>query len=214
VNSHTKAIAAKEKFKEEIVPIELKDKNGNLVELMDSDEGPRKDTTFESIAKLKPAFSKDGTVTAGNAPGLNDGAAALVVMELDEAKKLGLKPLAKITSYATAGRDPQDLFFTPADAINMVMSKLNITDINYFDLIEVNEAFAAQILTNGKDLKWDWNKVNVNGGSIALGHPIGASGARILVTLLYELKRSKKKTGIASLCLGGGNAVALSVEMI
>lgn len=214
LNSHKKAIAAREKLKEEITPIELKDRKGNVIEMLHYDEGPRADTTMESLAKLKPAFTKDGTVTAGNAPGLNDGAAALLVMSLEKANELKLKPIAKITAYATSGKDPKDLFYAPADAIRMVMKKLNIKNINDFDLIEVNEAFSAQILANGKELEWDWNKVNVNGGAVAMGHPIGASGARILVALLYELKRRNLKTGIAALCLGGGNAVALSVEMV
>jgi len=213
-HSHRKAIAAREKMKEEIVPLEIKDKKGNVLEVMDFDESPRADTKMESLAKLKPAFTKDGTVTAANAPGLNDGAAALVLMSMEKALELKVKPLARVTAYATAGRDPKDLFYAPADAIRKVVNKLQLRDVNDFDLIEVNEAFAAQILANGKELKWDWNKVNVNGGAVASGHPIGASGARLLVTLVYELRRRNLRTGLASLCLGGGNAVALSVHMI
>jgi acetyl-CoA C-acetyltransferase len=213
LHSHRKAIAAREKFKEEITPVEIKNKKGVTTEIMTIDEGPRDDATIESLAKLKPAFSKDGTVTAGNAPGVNDGAAALVVMSEGRARDLKLSPLARITAYATAGREPRDLFYAPVDAIRRVLAKLRFNDVNAFDVIEVNEAFSAQILANGKQLQWDWSKVNVNGGAVALGHPIGASGARILVTLLHELRRRKGKTGLASLCLGGGNAVALAVEM-
>lgn len=214
VDSHKKAVAAKEKLKEEMVPIEIKDRKGKVLEVMDIDESPRGDTTLESLQKLRAAFTKDGTITAGNAPGLNDGAAALVLMNKEKALDLGLNGMAKITAYATSGRVPEELFYAPADAIKMVMKKLDVNDINYFDLIEINEAFSAQVLANGKDLGWDWDRVNVNGGSVALGHPIGASGSRILVTLLYELKRRNLRRGVAALCLGGGNAVALSVEMI
>jgi len=213
VDSHKKAVAAKEKLKEEIVPIEIKDRKGRVTETMDSDESPRADTSFESLQKMRPAFNKDGTITAANAPGLNDGAAAVVLMSKEKAEQLGVKGMAKITAYATSGTEPKDLFYAPIEAIKMVMKKLDV-DIDYFDLIEINEAFSAQVLADGKELKWDWDKVNVNGGSVALGHPIGASGTRILVTLLYELKRRNLKRGLASLCLGGGNAVALSVEML
>ena len=214
IASHKKALAAKEKFREEIVPITIKDRKGKIIETMDVDECPREDTSLEVLMKLKPAFTPDGTVTAGNAPGLNDGAAAVVMMSADKAQSMKLHPLAKITAYASAGRDPKDLFYAPIDAIKKIMTKLSINDIDDFDLIEVNEAFASQILADGKELQWNWNKVNVNGGAIALGHPIGASGARIVVTLLYELHRRKQKKGLASLCLGGGNAVALAVEMM
>ncbi len=214
VRSHQKAIAARERFKEEITPVEIKDKKGTVTEVVDVDESPRSDTKMESLGKLKSAFSKDGTVTAGNAPGVNDGAAALVVMSEKRADELSVKPLARISAYATAGRDPQDLFYAPADAIRCILGKLHMNSVNAFDLIEVNEAFSAQILANGKELQWDWDKVNVNGGAVALGHPIGASGARILVTLLHELRRRGGRTGLASLCLGGGNAVALAVEML
>lgn len=214
VDSHKKALVAVEKLKEEMVPIEIKDRKGKILDVMDVDESPRGDTTLESLQKLRAAFTKDGTITAGNAPGLNDGAAALVLMSKEKALDLGLKGMAKITAYATSGRVPEELFYAPADAIKMVMKKLDVNDINYFDLIEINEAFSAQVLANGKDLGWDWDRVNVNGGSVALGHPIGASGSRILVTLLYELKRRNLKRGVAALCLGGGNAVALSVEML
>jgi len=176
------------------------------------DESPRKDTTPETLAKLKPAFRKDGgSVTAGNAPGLNDGASALVVSSLAFAKANGLSPLARITGYATGGGEPRDLFFAPVLAVRMLLSRTN-TRIQDYDLIEANEAFAVQALADGRELGWDWNRVNVNGGAVALGHPIGASGARVLTTLLYALRDRGGSTGLATLCLGGGNAVALSVE--
>jgi acetyl-CoA C-acetyltransferase len=176
------------------------------------DESPRKDTSPETLAKLKPAFRKEGgTVTAGNAPGLNDGASALVVSSLAFAKANGLSPLARITGYATGGGEPRDLFFAPVLAVRSLLSKTN-SRIQDYDLIEANEAFAVQALADGRELGWDWNRVNVNGGAVALGHPIGASGARVLTTLLYALRDRGGSTGLATLCLGGGNAVALSVE--
>jgi len=162
---------------------------------------------------LKPAFEKDGTVTPGNAPGLNDGASALVVTSLAFANAHGLKPLAKVTAYATGGGEPKDLFFAPIVAVQSLMKKAG-TKIGDYDLIEANEAFAVQALADGKALGWDWRRVNVHGGAIALGHPIGASGARVLTTLLYGLKQYGKAAGLATLCLGGGNAVALSVEVM
>lgn len=214
LKSHQKAIAAMDagKFNAEIVPVEIKDRKGNIV-VVDKDEGPRRDTSLEKLAKLPPVFEKDGMVTAGNAPGLNDGASALVIMSAEKAHSLGIEPMAVITGYAVAGTAPKDLFYAPVFAVRKLMEKLGINDIDYFDLIEVNEAFAAQVLADGKELGWDWERVNVHGGAIALGHPIGASGARILTTLLYAMKDRGAKTGLATLCLGGGNAVALSVEM-
>ena len=214
LKSHQKAIAAMDagKFNAEIVPVEIKDRKGNIV-VVDKEEGPRRDTSLEKLAKLPPVFEKDGVVTAGNAPGLNDGASALVIMSAEKAHSLGIEPMAVITGYAVAGTAPKDLFYAPVFAVRKLMEKLGINDIDYFDLIEVNEAFAAQVLADGKELGWDWERVNVHGGAIALGHPIGASGARILTTLLYAMKDRGAKTGLATLCLGGGNAVALSVEM-
>jgi len=211
--SHRKAVQAIEtgKFAAEIVPVEVTGKGG--VTVVAQDEGPRKDTSVATLAKLKPAFQKDGTVTAGNAPGLNDGASALVVSSLAFAKVNGIKPLAKITAYATGGGEPKDLFFAPIEAVKNLLHKAG-TDISHYGLIEANEAFAVQALADGKALGWDWNRVNVNGGAIALGHPIGASGARVLTTLLYAMRDRNAATGLATLCLGGGNAVALSVEAL
>ncbi len=214
VNSQTKAAAAIKagKFKNEIFPIEVPQGKGNP-KIYDFDEGVRGDTTMEKLAKLKPAFQKDGIVTPGNAPGLNDGSSAVIVSSMEYAEKHGHKPLAKIVDYTSAGVDPKELFFAPIFAIRKLMAKMNV-DINYWDLIEANEAFAAQCLADGNELKWDWARVNVNGGAIALGHPIGASGARILATLIYALKDRGLKRGLATLCLGGGNAVALAIEMM
>jgi acetyl-CoA C-acetyltransferase len=211
--SHRKAVAAQEggKFAAEIVPVEVSGKGG--VTTVASDESPRKDTSIESLAKLKPVFKKDGSVTAGNAPGLNDGASALVVTSLAFAKAHGLKPKARITCYATGGGEPRDLFFAPIFAVQNLM-KLAGTTIGQYDLIEANEAFAVQAIADGRALGWDWDRVNVNGGAVALGHPIGASGARVLTTLLYALEDRQRRSGLATLCLGGGNAVALSVERI
>jgi len=205
LQSHKKAVAAMEacRFKAEIVPVETVSK----------DEGPRADTSLEKLSALKPSFQKDGTVTPGNAPGLNDGASALVVTSLAFAKAHGLTPMAKITGYATGGGEPKDLFFAPIVAVQNLMKKTGTT-ISDYDLIEANEAFAVQALADGRALGWDWSRVNVHGGAVALGHPIGASGARVLTTLLYALKHYGKKTGLATLCLGGGNAVALSVETL
>ena len=213
LQSHQKAVAAMEgcKFRDEIVPVEVQSKTGPS--LIEKDEGPRKDTTPEALARLKPAFQKDGTVTAGNAPGLNDGASALVITSLAFAKTHGLKPLGRITAYATGGGEPRDLFFAPIVAVQNLL-RLTHGSIADFDLIEANEAFAIQALADGRALGWDWDRVNVHGGAIALGHPIGASGARVLTTLLYALKDRHAKTGLATLCLGGGNAVALAVEAL
>lgn len=212
-DSHQKAVAAIEagRFKAEIVPVDVVSRKGTTV--IDTDESPRKDTSLEALAKLKPAFEKVGSVTAGNAPGLNDGASALVVASLAYAKAKGLTPMARITGYATGGGDPRDLFFAPILAVQNLMQKTGVA-IGHYDLIEANEAFAVQALADGRALGWDWDRVNVNGGAIALGHPIGASGARVLTTLLYAMRDRKAKTGMATLCLGGGNAVALSVEAV
>ena len=211
--SHQKAVAAMEAchFKAQTVAVEIPGKKGPT--LVEKDEGPRKDTTLEALAALKPSFEKDGTVTAGNAPGLNDGASALVVASLAFAKAHGLTPLARITGYATGGGEPKDLFFAPIVAVRNLMARAK-AQISDYDLIEANEAFAVQALADGRALGWDWDRVNVHGGAIALGHPIGASGARVLTTLLYALRDRKKSTGLATLCLGGGNAVALSVEVM
>jgi acetyl-CoA C-acetyltransferase len=211
--SHQKAVAAMEacRFSEEIVAVEVKAKSGTTK--IEKDEGPRKDTSLEALGKLKPAFLKDGSVTAGNAPGLNDGASALVVASLAFAKAHGLKPLARVAAYATGGGEPKDLFFAPIFAVQNLMKQAGTT-IGQYDLIEANEAFAVQAIADGRALGWEWDRVNVNGGAIALGHPIGASGARVLTTLLYAMKDRHKATGLATLCLGGGNAVALSVERI
>ncbi|MDZ4862425.1 MAG: acetyl-CoA C-acetyltransferase [Gemmatimonadota bacterium] len=213
LGSHQKAVAAQEagRFAAELLPVGIAGKGGTV--MVDRDEGPRKDSTLESLAKLKPAFQKDGSVTAGNAPGLNDAASALVVASLAFAKAHGLTPLARITAYATGGGEPKDLFFAPILAVQALMKKTGTT-ISDYDLIEANEAFAVQAIANGRGLGWDGDRVNVNGGAIALGHPIGASGARVLTTLVYAMKDRRKSTGLATLCLGGGNAVALSVELI
>ncbi|OLC02418.1 MAG: acetyl-CoA acetyltransferase [Gemmatimonadetes bacterium 13_1_40CM_4_69_8] len=211
--SHQKAVAAMAacRFKAETVPVEIPGKQGPTV--IEKDECPRADTTPDALAALKPSFEKDGTVTPGNAPGLNDGASALVVTSLAFAKAHGLTPIARVTAYAAGGGEPKDLFFAPIVAVQNLMAKAR-TKISDYDVIEANEAFAVQALADGRALGWDWDRVNVNGGAIALGHPIGASGARVLTTLLYALKDRKQTTGLATLCLGGGNAVALSVEML
>jgi acetyl-CoA C-acetyltransferase len=208
--SHQKAVSATEtkRFAAEILPVEVKGKTPTVVS---ADESPRKDTTPDTLARLKPAFRKEGTVTAGNAPGLNDGASALVVCSQAFAESHGIEVMARITNYATGGGEPRDLFFAPIVAVQNLMCKAG-TSINDYDLIEANEAFAVQALADGKGLNWDWNRVNVNGGAVALGHPIGASGARVLTTLLYSMKDREASTGLATLCLGGGNAVALTVE--
>lgn len=196
-------------FKDEIVPVVIKNKKGEFI--FDTDEYPRTGTTIEGLAKLKPAFKKDGTVTAGNASGLNDGAAALVIMSGEKAKELGIKPLAKIVSYGSAGLDPAIMGYGPFYATKAALEKANLK-VEDLDLIEANESFAAQCLAVAKDLKLDKNKVNVNGGAIALGHPIGSSGARILVTLLHAMEKRDAKTGLATLCIGGGQGTAMVVE--
>jgi acetyl-CoA C-acetyltransferase len=210
-DSHLKAVDAIEncRFSAEIVPVEIEGRKGTTV--VDTDESPRKDTTVEALGKLRAAFQKDGTVTAGNAPGLNDGASAVVVTSEAFAKAHGVEILAHVTNYATGGGEPQDLFFAPVIAVQNLMQKDN-AKIGDYDLIEANEAFSVQALADGKALGWDWDRVNVNGGAVALGHPIGASGARILTTLLYAMQQREAARGLATLCLGGGNAVALSVE--
>jgi len=215
--SHQKTIQAIDggKFKDEILPIEIKGKKG-VVTIFDTDETPRRDTTLEILAKLRPAFVKDGKVTAGNAPGLNDGASALVVASEGKAAEMGAEPLARIIDYAYAAVEPKYLFYAPAVATPLLLDKIGWS-LDEVDLIELNEAFAAQVLADGKAMKnlgWDWDKVNVHGGAIALGHPIGASGARVLTTLIYALKDRGLSRGVASLCLGGGEAVALAVELI
>ena len=215
LSSHQKAIAAIDsgKFKEEIVPVTVKGLNAEM-SVVDTDEGPRRDTSLEALQNLKPSFKPDGKVTAGNAPGLNDAAAALVLASQSQAEAMGAKALAHIVGYAQAAVDPKYIFAAPAKAIPLLLEKTGWT-LSEVDLIELNEAFAAQILANGSELSdqgWDWNKVNVHGGAIALGHPLGATGARLLTTLVHALKNRGLKRGIASLCLGGGEAVALAVE--
>ena len=197
-------------FKEEIVPIELKDRKGNVT-IFDTDEYVRMGQTMDAAAKLKPAFKKDGTVTAGNASGINDGAACLVIMSEEKANELGIKPLAKIVSYASAGVDPKIMGTGPIPSSKMAMEKAGLTAAD-IDLVEANEAFASQAFEVVKELGFSMDKVNVNGGAIAIGHPIGASGARILTTLLYEMKRRDVKKGLATLCIGGGMGTALIVE--
>jgi acetyl-CoA C-acetyltransferase len=213
VNSHRKAVAAiKEgRFQDQIIPVEVPGKKKGEVVLFEKDEGPREDTTIEVLRKLKPAFKKDGTVTAGNAPGVNDGAAALVVTSARTAEKLGKKPLARIVAQATSGLDPAWVMMAPVDAIRQLWKKTGWSK-DEVDLYEINEAFAVAAIAVTRELGLDLNKVNVNGGAVALGHPIGASGGRILVTLLYEMMRRDVKKGIAALCLGGGNAVGMAIE--
>ena len=212
-NSHRKALAAMQggKFKNEIAPIEIASKKG--VTLFENDETPRADTSLEALAKLKPAFEANGTVTAGNAPPLSDGAAAVVLVGEEIAVRDNLKPLARVVAYAQAGTDPKHIFWAPIYAVRRVLEKAN-WKLGDVELFEINEAFSAQVLADGKELGLDFARVNVNGGGVALGHPIGASGARILVTLLYALKDRGLKRGIASLCLGGGEAVAMAVERV
>jgi acetyl-CoA C-acetyltransferase len=215
-HSHRKTIEAQDagRFEDEIVPVEVPQrKQPSLV--FDTDENPRRDTSLEALAKLRPVFKQEGIVTAGNAPGITDGAAAVVVMSRRKADELGIQPLARITGYAQAAVDPQWLFIAPAHAVRRLLKRTRTTLADY-DLIELNEAFAAQTLADGKELEaegWDWSKVNVNGGAIALGHPIGCSGTRVLVTLLYALRDRGLTRGMASLCLGGGEAVVLTVEL-
>jgi acetyl-CoA C-acetyltransferase len=212
--SHQKAIAAIKagKFKDEIVPVPIPQKKGDAV-LFSVDETPREDTSLEALAKLKPAFKEGGTVTAGNAPGVNDGAAALVVTSAERAKALGRKPMARIVAQAVAGLEPSLVMMTPVEAVRKLWKKTGWGPSDV-DLVELNEAFAVQAVAVVRELGLDPAKVNVNGGAVALGHPIGASGARVLTTLLYALRDRGKKRGVATLCLGGGNGVALAVEML
>ena len=198
------------RFKDEIVPVPVPQRKGDPI-IFDTDEFPRFGTTKETLAKLKPAFIKDGTVTAGNASGINDGAAAFVIMSAKKAKELGIKPLAKIVSYGSKGLDPSIMGYGPFHATKKALEVAGLT-VDDLDLIEANEAFAAQSIAVARDLKFDMNKVNVNGGAIALGHPVGASGARILCTLLYEMEKRDAKKGLATLCIGGGMGTAVIVE--
>jgi acetyl-CoA C-acetyltransferase len=214
VDSHKKAVAAQKEgaFKDEIVPVMIPQKKGEP-KCFCLDERPRSDTSLETLAKLRPAFDKEGSVTAGNAPGLNDGASAVVVMSEAAVKRTGAKPMARINGYATGGVAPEMIFYAPVIAVRKLAEKLG-RKTNEWDLIEANEAFAAQAIVDARELNWDPARMNVRGGAVALGHPIGASGARILTTLLYAMRDNKAKTGLATLCLGGGNAVALSVEAV
>ncbi len=214
LNSHRKAIAAQKecRFREQIVPVELPaKKKGQGPVIFDKDEGPREDTTIEALRALKPAFKKDGTVTAGNAPGVNDAAAAVVVTSAARAKQLGATPMVRIVAQATSGVEPKWVMMAPVGAVQKIWEKTGWKK-DEVDLYELNEAFSVQALGVIRELGLDMNRVNVNGGAVALGHPIGASGARILVTLIYEMIRRDVHRGIAALCLGGGNAVAMAVE--
>jgi acetyl-CoA C-acetyltransferase len=212
-NSQRKAVAAMEagKFKREIVPVPIPQRKGDPV-MIDADEGPRTDVTMETLARLRPAFKKDGTVTAGNASTINDGAAAVLVMSEKRAVTLGLPIMAAIDAYATGGLEPKWVMMAPVEAVNNLLAKMG-GNIEQFDLIELNEAFSAQAVAVVRELKMPPDRVNVNGGAVALGHPIGASGARILVTLMHAMKERNAKKGLATLCLGGGNAVAMAVSM-
>lgn len=215
LESHQKAVAATEagKFKDEIVPVTVEQRGKQV--LVEIDEGPRRDTSLEALARLQPAFQKNGKVTAGNAPGLNDGAAAVVVASRAKAEALGRLPLARVVGYSHAAVAPKEIFIAPAQAIPKLLQRIGWT-LKDVDLIELNEAFAAQVLADGyalADQGWDWGKVNVNGGAIALGHPVGASGARVLVTLINALRDRGLRHGLAALCLGGGEAVAMAVEV-
>jgi len=211
--SHTRAIAAQDTglFAEEIAPVEVPAGRSKSVTIS-ADEPPRRDSDAKALAGLRPAFATDGTVTAGNAPGITDGAAALVVTSAQAAHDLGLRPLARIIGAAQAAVKPLELFTAPVFAMKRLMERTN-TSLDSYDLFEINEAFAAQVVANGRELGIDWDRLNVNGGAIALGHPIGASGARVLVTLIHALMRRGGGRGIASLCLGGGEAVALAIEV-
>jgi acetyl-CoA C-acetyltransferase len=213
--SHRKAAEAwaAGRFSKEIAVVTIPQRKGDPV-VIGKDESVRPDTTAEALAKLPGVTrEKGGMITAGNAPGLNDGGAAVVLMSGERVKERGAKPLGRVVAYATGGGPPKELFFAPVVAVQKLMKAMGVT-IGHFDLIEANEAFAAQALADGKLLGWDWSRVNVNGGAVALGHPIGASGARVLVTLLHALEQQDKRTGLATLCLGGGNAVALAVERV
>jgi len=212
-NSHMKAIEAIDEghFQDEIVPVEIPQRRGDPL-IFDTDECPRRDTSMEALARLRPVFQRDGIVTAGNSPGITDGAAATVVMSRAKAEELGLEPLARIVGYDQAAVEPLEIFTAPIFAVQKLLEKTNTT-VDDYDLFEVNEAFAAQMLADGRALNLPWEKVNVNGGAIALGHPIGCSGARVLTTLIYALKHRGLKHGLTTLCLGGGEAVAMAIEM-
>jgi acetyl-CoA C-acetyltransferase len=212
LNSHRKAAAAIKagKFKDEILPIEIPQKKGAAL-VFDTDEPVREDTSLEALAKLRPAFREGGTVTAGNAPGVNDGASALVVTSEERARLLGVEPLARVAAQATSGIQPELVMMAPVEAIRKVLRKAGWS-LNEVDLIELNEAFAVQAIAIIRELGLDPEKVNVNGGAVALGHAIGQSGSRLLTTMLYEMQRRNARRGLAALCLGGGNAVALAVE--
>lgn len=214
LNSHRKAAAAIKagKFKDEILPIEIPQKKGPPL-VFDTDESVRVDASIEALSKLKPAFKDDGTVTAGNAPGVNDGASALVVTSLERAQALGIEPMARIVAQATSGTEPELVMMAPVDAVRKVLKRAGWTT-NEVDLIELNEAFAVQAVAVIDELQLDPDRVNVNGGAVALGHAIGQSGSRILTTMLYEMKRRKARRGLVTLCLGGGNAVAMAVESL
>ncbi|MBI4410687.1 MAG: acetyl-CoA C-acetyltransferase [Gemmatimonadetes bacterium] len=220
LHSHHRAIRAIDsgKFREEVVAVEVPGRKGST--RVETDEAPRRETSLEALARLTPAFLRDlprevehPVVTAGNAPGLNDGAAALIVTSQEYAEARGLPIMARVSAYASGAVEPRELFFAPVRAVRRVMEKER-KQIGDYDLIEANEAFAVQVLADGRELGWNWDRVNVNGGAVALGHPIGASGARILTTLLYAMKDRDARTGLATLCLGGGDAVALSVERV
>jgi acetyl-CoA C-acetyltransferase len=214
LRSHQRALAAIDAgyFKAEIVPVQVAGRKG-AVSAVDTDEGPRADTTSAVLAGLQPAFSPSGTVTAGNAPGFTDGAAALLVAGTETVQSNGLKPMARVLGYASSATDPLWLFEAPELALRKLFQKTG-TSLADWDLLEINEAFAAQIVANGKAMDWDWDRVNVNGGAIALGHPLGATGARLVVTLLHALKQRGKSRGIAGLCHGGGGAVAMAFELV
>ena len=212
-NSHKKAIAAIDegRFKDEIVPVEVPQRKKPPI-LFDTDETPRRDTSLEKLARLRPAFQPDGIVTAGNSPGITDGAAATVVMAREKAEELGIQPLARVVAYDQAAVEPLEVFTAPIFAVRKLFAKTGTT-VDDYDLIEMNEAFAAQCLADGRELGLPWDKVNVNGGAIALGHPIGCSGARVLTTLIYALRHRGLRHGLATLCLGGGEAVAMAIEL-
>jgi acetyl-CoA C-acetyltransferase len=224
LESHRRAVAAIDsgRFGDEMAPVTVRDAKGREM-VMDTDEGPRRDSTAEALARLKPVFAlpggddrgdaEVGTVTAGNAPGITDGAAATVVASERAVERLGLTPMARIVGYAQAEIAPKWLFLAPIQGVRRLLDKTGMT-IGDFDLIEINEAFAAQVLADGRELGFEWSKVNVNGGAIALGHPIGASGARIVATLLHELRRRGGRYGLTTLCLGGGGSVAMAVERV
>jgi acetyl-CoA C-acetyltransferase len=214
LRSHQRALAAigEGRFKAEIAPVEVLGRKGST-QLLDTDEGPHADTTADALAGLKPAFSPSGTVTAGNAPGFTDGGAATIVAGADTVKANGLHPMARVLGYASAATDPLWLFEAPELALQKLLQKTG-TSLDDWDLLEINEAFAAQIVANGKALEWEWDRVNVNGGAIALGHPLGATGARLVVTLLHALQQRGKSRGIAGLCHGGGGAVAMAFELV